>query len=261
MKVAVCIKQVPDTTEVKIDPETNTLVRQGVPSIVNPFDMYALEEGIRIREKLGGTVTAITMGPPQAKAALETAIAMGCDDAVLLSDRAFAGADTLSTSYTLGRTLEKLGPFDLILCGKQAIDGDTAQVGPGVAEQLDIPHMTYIRKVVELGDGKIRVERMVEGGYEVIECDLPVLLTVVKDINEPRLPSLKGIMRAKRAEIPVWGAADIAADDQKIGLVGSPTEVVRIFTPEIRSRGEFITGEPAEQAHSLIGKLREARLI
>ncbi|MDQ7794479.1 MAG: electron transfer flavoprotein subunit beta/FixA family protein [bacterium] len=255
------MKQVPDTTEVKIHPETKTLIREGVPSIINPFDAYAIEEGIRIKERLEGKVTILSMGPPQVKEALKEAIAMGADDAILLSDRAFAGSDTLATSYTLAEGIRKIGEVDLIICGKQAIDGDTAQVGPGIAEQLDIPHITYVRKVAELGPGHIRVERMVEGGYEVVETTLPVLITVVKEINEPRLPSMKGLMRARRQEITVWTAADLNVDPDRIGLTGSPTEVIRVFTPEVRAGGEILSGEVAEQVDALVDRLLRAGVL
>ena len=259
MRIVVCVKQVPDTTEVKINPETGTLVREGVPSIINPFDSYALEEALRTREQHGGTVTVVSMGPPQARDVLRDAVAMGADDAVLLSDKRFAGADTLATAYTLARAIEKLGGADLILCGKQAIDGDTAQVGPGVAEELDIAHVTYVKKVVGFDGGKVKVERMIEGGVEVVEASMPVLLTVLKDINQPRLPTLKGIMRAKRTEIKIWGLEDIGADEERCGLKGSPTEVVRIFTPEIRKQGQVFEGPVEEQVKLLVSRLREVR--
>lgn len=261
MKVVVCIKQVPDTSEVKINRETNTLIREGVPSIINPFDMYALEEALRVRERCGGSVTAISMGPPQAMDSLREAISYGIDEAILISDRAFAGSDTLATSYTLARAIAKIGGVDLVICGKQAIDGDTAQVGPGVAEELDIPHVTYVKKIVEIRDGYLKVERMVEGGYEVVETGLPALITVVKEINEPRVPSLKGMMRARKAEIPVWKAGDLGVDPGRIGLAGSPTTVVRIFTPELRRRGEMLEGTAVEQARALVERLRSTRLI
>ncbi len=262
MNVAVLIKQVPETTDVKINRETNTLMREGVASIINPFDMYAIEEALRIRERHDGKVTVITMGPPQAEEALRQALALGADEAVLLSDRAFAGADTLATSYTLAKAIRKLGGFDLIICGKQAMDGDTAQVGPEVAENLDIPHVTYVRKIDELGAGQIRVQRMIEEGYEVIESSLPALITVVKEINEPRMPSIKGMLRAKKAALTVWAAADIAARDDRIGLSGSPTRVIRIFTPEQRRKGEIIQGETVqEKVRILAAKLRETHLV
>ena len=178
MRVIVCVKQVPDTAEVRINPETNTLMRDGVPSIINPYDMHAIEAGLYIREKAGGKVTVVTMGPPQAETALREAISMGADDAVLLTDRAFAGSDTWATAYTLAKAVEHLGA-DVILCGKQAIDGDTAQVGPEMAEFLDIPHIAYVRKIEEIEDNRIVVQRLMDDGYDVIESSLPVLLTVV----------------------------------------------------------------------------------
>lgn len=257
MKIVVCIKQVPDTTDVKINPETNTLMREGVASIVNPFDMYAIEEAIRIKEMVGGdsVVTALTMGPPQAEAVLREAIAMGVDKGVLLCDRAFAGADTWATSYALAQAIKTLGGADIILFGKQASDGDTAQVGPGVATHLDIPQITYVRKLVSIDAASITAQRMLEEGNETIRASLPCALTVVKEINEPRLPSLKGKMNAKKAQITVWKAENIGADPQKCGLNGSPTKVIRIFTPATRSDGEILVGEPEEAAEKLVDKL------
>ena len=235
MNIIVCVKQVPETTEVRINPETNTLIREGVKSIINPFDMYAIEEGIRLKEKFGGKVTVVSMGPPQAEAALKEAISMGVDEGILLCDRAFAGSDTWATSYTLSGAIKKMGAFDLILCGKQASDGDTAQVGPGISMHLDIPQVTYVKKIEEVKDAGgvklMRVERMMEEGYEIIELPLPALLTVVKEINEPRLPSLKGMMRAKSARITLLTQKELDLDPQAIGLCGSPTQVVKIFTP------------------------------
>ncbi len=258
MHIIVCIKQVPETTDVKIDPVTNTLMREGVQSIVNPFDMYAIEEALRIKERLGGKVTALTMGPPQAENALREAISMGVDSGILLTDRAFAGSDTWATSYTLAMAIRKIGDYGLIICGKQASDGDTAQVGPGIAVQLDLPQITYARKIEEIDEKHIVAERLLEGGYEVIESPLPCLLTVVKEINQPRLPSLKGKMAAKKATITRWGAADIGADQANIGLEGSPTKVVKIFTPQPRGGGEIIEGTPDEAVARLVEKLRDA---
>jgi len=260
MDIIVCIKQVPDTTEVKINPETNTLVREGVPSIINPFDENAIEAALQLREKHGGKVTVITMGPPQAAEALRMAIAMGADDAILISDRAFAGSDTWATSYTLAQTIKKLGKFDLILCGKQAIDGDTAQVGPGIAEWLGIPQVTFAVKL-EINGQKARVERLLEEVNELVECPLPAVITVVKQMNEPRLPSLKGLMRAKKMEIKTFTAADIEADTKNIGLNGSPTSVVKIFSPPPRGGGEILTGEAEEIVNKLIEKLKERKII
>ena len=257
MHVIVCIKQVPETTDVRIDPKTNTLMREGVQSIINPFDMYAIEESIRLKERLGGKVTALTMGPPQAEAALREAISMGVDEGILLSDRAFAGSDTWATSYTLAMAIRKIGDYSIILCGKQASDGDTAQVGPGIATQLDLPQITYVRKIEEVDDRRIVAERLLEGGYEVIEGPLPCVLTVVKEINQPRLPSLKGKMSAKKATIVKWTAADIQAEKTGIGLDGSPTKVVRIFSPQPRGGGQILKGEPAEVALQLVEKLKD----
>jgi electron transfer flavoprotein beta subunit len=260
MDIIVCIKQVPDTTEVKINPETNTLIREGVPSIVNPFDENAIEAALQLKEKHGGKVTVITMGPPQAAEALKTTIAMGADEAILISDRAFAGSDTWATSYTLSQAIKKLGKFDLIICGKQAIDGDTAQVGPGIAEWLGIPQVTFAFKI-EINDSKAKVERLLEEVNEVVECPLPAVVTVVKQMNEPRLPSLKGMMKAKKAEIKTLTAADIEADPTNIGLNGSPTNVVKIFTPPPKGSGEILSGEPEEIVNKLIDKVKERKII
>jgi electron transfer flavoprotein beta subunit len=261
MKIVVCIKQVPDSTDVKINPETNTLVREGVESVINPFDMYAIEEGLRIKEKTNGEVIVLTMGPPQAESALREAIALGCDDAVLLTDRAFAGADTLATSYTLARGIQSIGDVDLIICGKQAIDGDTAQVGPGIAEMIDLPCLTFVKKVDEVGDGKMVVHRMMEEGYQVIETSTPCLITVVKEINEPRMPSLKGKMRSKKAEIKHMNAADIACEVDKIGQMGSPTVVNKIFAPPKRGGGTVFKGETLEVVPKLVAELKEGGLV
>ena len=260
MNIIVCIKQVPDTAEVKINPETGTLIREGIPSIINPFDMHAIEAGLQIKEKIGGKVTVITMGPPQAESALREAISMGADDAVLLSDRAFAGSDTWATSYTLSKAIEKLGA-DIIICGKQAIDGDTAQVGPEVAEFLNIAHISYIRKIEDIKDSSVKVHRLMDEGYDVVESSLPVLLTVVKELNEPRLPSLKGKMAAKKAEIKKWGYQDIMADENKLGLKGSPTQVKNIFTPDARSGRKMLEGTPEEQVNALINELRGIKCL
>lgn len=257
MHIIVCIKQVPETTDVRINPETNTLMREGVESIVNPFDTYAIEEALRLKEKLGARVTALSMGPPQAEKALREAISMGVDKGVLISDRAFAGSDTWATSYTMAMAIRKIGDADIILCGKQASDGDTAQVGPGIATHLDMPQITYTRKIEEVSQTEITAERLLEGGYEVIKAPLPCLLTVVKEINEPRLPSLKGKMAARKAEISTWGAADIEAEPSKLGLEGSPTKVVKVFSPPPRGGGEVFKGETSETVPQLVEKLKD----
>ena len=206
MNFIVCIKQVPGTTDIKIDPETNTLVREGVPGVINPFDTYALEEGVRLKERCGGRVTAISMGPPQAEEALRETISLGMDEAILISDRAFAGSDTWATSYVLSRAISRIADYDLIICGRQTLDGDTGQVGPGLSEMLRIPFVSYVSRVEEIREGYMKVQRMVEEGYETIETSLPAVITVVKEINVPRLPSLRGSMKAKTAQIPVWTA-------------------------------------------------------
>jgi electron transfer flavoprotein beta subunit len=243
VNIVVCIKQVPGTTQVKINPETGTLIRDGVEAVVNPFDEYAIEEAIRIREKVGGVVKVVTMGPPQAENALRSAIAMGADEAYLITDRAFAGSDTWATSYTLSSGIKTLGQIDLIICGKQAIDGDTAQVGPGIAEMLNLPYVAWVRKVEEITTTAIKVERLMEEGYDVVEMPLPGLMTVVKEINTPRMASLKGKMKAKSATINTINAAALSVDAGKLGLKGSPTQVLRSFVPERKSGGEKISGE------------------
>ncbi|QJW46419.1 electron transfer flavoprotein subunit beta/FixA family protein [bacterium BFN5] len=261
MEILVCVKQVPDTTEVKIDPKTNTLIRQGVHSIVNPFDKHAVEAAIQLKEKHGGKVTVLSMGPPQAKAALKECLAMGADEAVLMSDRAFGGADTLATSYTLAAGIRRLGKYDVIFCGKQAIDGDTAQVGPEIAEYLDIPQITYVTKV-EINADTVRAEREHEEGYEIIETQIPVLLTVVKSINKPRLPTVKGTMKANRQDIPVLTVDDVEFDPGRLGIKGSPTQVRRIFTPHQRMQGAVIQADSARESVAiLIQKLSEAKIV
>ena len=251
LHVIVCIKSVPDTTQVRFDPETNTLLRGEVASIINPFDMYAIEEALRLKEAHGGKVTVLTMGPPKVEEQLRDALAMGCDEAILLSAREFAGADTWATAYTIAQAIRKLAPFDVILCGKQAIDGDTGQVGPGIANQLDIPQLTYVSKVREVhpDSSTIVVERLLEEGREVVRSQMPVLLTVVKDINKPRDPTPRSIRKARRADIPVWTSAEIDAEARYLGLDGSPTKVVQIFTPPRRTdQVQIIQGDSAEQA-------------
>lgn len=257
MNIIVCIKQVPETTQVQIDPKTNTLIREGVQSIINPFDMYAIEEGVRLKEKFGGKVTVVTMGPPQAEAALKEAISLGCDEAVLVSDRAFAGSDTLATSYTLAMTIKKIKDFDIIICGKQASDGDTAQVGPGISAHLDIPQITYVKKIEEIKDNVMKVERMTEEGFEILTSPLPCLITVVKEINEPRIPSLKGMMKAKKAIITVWKVVDIEFEEERLGLNGSPTQVVKIFTPPPKQKGQMLEGDPEDSVNKIVQILKE----
>jgi electron transfer flavoprotein beta subunit len=261
MNIVVCLKQVPGTTEVRIDPETNTLVREGIKNVVNPFDSYGLEEGVRLKERYGGNVTAITMGPPQAEEMLREAISSGADEAILISDGAFAGSDTLSTSYTLSQAVSKIRDYDLVICGRQTVDGDTGQVGPELAEMLGVPFVAYVSKVEEIEKGLMRVQRMVEDGHEVIEASLPAVITVVKEINVPRLPSLRGLARAKSAEIPTWTASELGVDENRIGQRGSATRVIKVFFPQRIHQGEIFKGEPESQVESLIERLRETKII
>jgi electron transfer flavoprotein beta subunit len=260
MEIVVCVKQVPDTTEVKIDPVTNTLIREGVPSIVNPFDKYALEMALQLKDKHGGRITALSMGPPQAADALKECIAMGADQAILLSDRAFAGGDTLATSYTLSAAVRKMGNVDLIICGKQAIDGDTAQVGPEMAEHLGIGQMTYVSKI-EVDGERVIADREQDEGYDVIEAKLPLVVTIIKLATDPRLPTVKGTAKAYRTEIPVWTAADLDVDAMDVGLNGSPTQVRRIFTPQRRGQGDIIEGDSKEAVDLLVDKLMQAKIL
>ncbi len=260
MKICCCIKQVPGTTEVKINPETNTLIREGVENQINPFDLYALEEAVRIKERRieegdPSTVTVISMGPPQAEDALREAISLGADDAILLSDRGFAGSDTWCTSYALAMAAKKLQP-DVILCGMQAIDGDTGQVGPGIAVHMNYAQVAYVAEIKSLDSKKMVAKRLIEDGYEIVEVKLPVVMTVVKEINEPRTPSLRGKMAARKADIPCWWPEDISAPLEKLGLQGSPTQVVKVMTPPCRSGGDKYEGEAEELAEKLLDVLK-----
>jgi len=262
LKIIVCVKQVPDTNEVKIDPVKGTLIREGVPSILNPDDKSALEEALRVKDQHPDTnITVMTMGPPQAEEVLVEGLAMGADEGILLSDRAFSGADTWATSNTLAKAIEKIGNYDIIFCGRQAIDGDTAQVGPQIGERLGIPQVSYVEKFF-LEDGNIRVHRSLEDGYEVIEGNSPILLTTIKELNEPRYPSIPGIMKAYREDsIKVWTYNDLDIPSTDIGLDGSPTQVKRSFTPEPKGKGEMLEGSTEDKVESLVKKLHEKNLI
>ena len=263
MKILVCVKQVPDTTEVRIDRETNTLQRQDVPSILNPFDRHALEEALRVKERCGGTVSVLTMGPLQAQEVLKECLDLGADEAVLVSDKAFAGADTLATSRTLAAAIAKLQPAELIFCGKQAIDGDTAQVGPELAEHLNMAQITCVSKLeVFPAERRLIAEREVEDGREVLELPFPAVLTVSKSLNEPRYPSIKGRLRANKTSIPILTLADLGLQAEETGLQGSPTRVVRIFAPETRKGGEVIQGMAPRQAADLLAiRLKQAGIF
>ena len=262
MRIIVCIKQVPDTTDVKINPETGTLIRDGVPSIVNPFDENAIEAALQLVEEHGGEVVVVSMGPPQAEQALREAVAMGADRAILVSDRAFAGSDTLATSYVLSQVVERIGDFDLIFTGKQAFDGDTGQVGPGLAEHLGIPQITYAIEIEAVTDKEIQVRRLLADGFEVVRATLPCLITTIKQLNEPRMPGLKSRMKAKKAEIETWTRECVGAEPSRCGLDGSPTHVIKTFTPTRQVEGEIIAGETAEEkVGTLIDKLRDAQVL
>ncbi|MGD9394352.1 MAG: electron transfer flavoprotein subunit beta/FixA family protein [Dehalococcoidia bacterium] len=261
MKIIVFIKQVPDTNELRIDPETGNLIREGVPSIVNPEDKHAVEAAVVIKEKHGGKITVVTMGPSQAEEALRECLAMGADEAILLSDRAFSGADTAATSYTLGIAARKIGEFDLILCGREALDGNTAQVGPQLAEFLELPQATYVQAVEVNGD-TLKVKRALEDGYEVLETKLPALLTITKDINVPRTPAIDAVMDAYQKEIVTWTADDLPVDGGKIGLKGSPTRIRKAYTPELKGGWvEMIDGALDKAVQTLVARLREKQLV
>lgn len=261
MNIVVCIKQVPGTTEIKINPETNTLIREGVKSIINPFDTYAVEEAVRLKERYGGKVTVITMGPLQAEEALRETIAVGADEAILVSDRTFAGSDTLATAYVLAVTIAKIAQYDLIICGKQTLDGDTGQVGPELAERLSIPFVAYVSKIEETDQGFIRLQRLIEDGHQVIETALPAVISVTKEINVPRLPSLRGMMKAKSVPVSVWTAQDLNIAPEKVGVSGSPTRVIKVFFPQRVRQGQVLKGKPEEQVDQLAEKLQELKLI
>lgn len=263
MEIIVLIKQVPDTTEVKLDPKTGNLIREGVESIINPDDRHAIEAAVGLKETLDGNVTVVSMGPPQAIDAISEAIGMGADKGILLTDRAFAGADTWATSYTLGKAIEKVGRYDLILCGRQAIDGDTAQIGPQVAEYLGIPHVSYVCRIEETRKKDMVVRRRLEDGYERVQLTLPALLTVIDELNTPRYPVVGRVIEAcqEKAPIVLWNAADIGAKTQDVGLEGSLTHVIRTFSPKTKREGEMLTGDAKAAVASLVGRLREKKLI
>jgi electron transfer flavoprotein beta subunit len=247
MHIVVCVKMVPDTTQVKIDPETNTLIREGVPFITNPYDTNAVEEAIRFKDKYGAHITAVSMGPPAAESVLRKATSIGADECILLSDRAFGGADTLATSTVLGLAIKKIHekrPVDIVLCGKQTIDGDTAQVGPGIARRMDSTQLTLVDEMISVDEenNTIRVRRKLESYHEIIDAKMPVMITVEREINTPRYPTVPGRLDASEVKVQVWDNNFLKLDPTTIGLMGSPTQVRRIFAPE-REQGEVISGE------------------
>jgi len=261
MKVVVCVKQVPDTAEVSIDPQTKTLMREGVASILNPLDMYAIEGAVRLGEELGAEVIALSMGPPQAEAVVREAIARGCARGVLLTDPTLAGADTWASSYALACAVRRLGQVSAVFCGKQAIDGDTAQVGPGLAAHLGWPQATYVRRIVAAQRRHLTVECLTDSGIETLRVRLPAVLTVLKDLNEPRLPSLVTQMKARRCAIESWGADRLAGSKSFFGLEGSPTRVVKVFAPPPRAAGVALKGNAREVAEKLVKVFSETGLL
>lgn len=263
MNIVVLIKQVPNTTEVKLDPKTGNLIREGVETIINPDDLQAVEAAVALKDAHGGTVTVLTMGPPQAIDALSEAMGMGADKGILLSDRAFAGADTWATSHTLGKAIRHLGDFDLILAGRQAIDGDTAQVGPQVADFLGLPQVTYVFDIESVTDDRMIVKRRLEDGYERIECMLPALLTVIPGARSARYPVMGRLLAAcrERAPIEVWNAADIRVTTSEVGLEGSLTQVMKTFAPKFERQSEILEGSTSEMVEKLVGHFKTNKLI
>lgn len=261
MHVLVCVKQVPDTTEVKMDPKTNTLDRSSAPAIINPYDEHAVEEAVRIKKKFGGKVSVISMGPPQAQDVIKKCIEMGADEGYLLSDRAFAGSDTLATSYIITMGIKKIiekEPVDLVFCGKQAIDGDTAQVGPGIASRLGMPQLTYVEEIesLDVDRKQIVVHRKIDNGYEVVQAKLPCLVTIEKDINEISYAPLPNMIKAARYKAEMWGISEFEADMGQLGLKGSPTSVRRIFPPPQRNGGEIMKGSVEQISKKLVNELK-----
>jgi len=266
LKIVVLVKQVPASDKVKMDEETGTMIRDGVESEVNPLDLYAVEEAVRIKESQGEDteIIVISMGPRKAVEAIRSAIALGCDDGYLLTDKKFAGSDTWSTAYTLSTAIKKVASdFDMVLCGERATDGETGQVGPEVGTYLDLPVLTYVSRVQEINDGKIVIHRAVEGGHEVVESSLPALVSVVKEINEPRMPNLRGKMKAKKMEIPQLTAEDIEAVEENIGLKGSPTRVVKTYRPKVGRKGEMVIAgdDPEGAVDGLVNYLVERSIV
>jgi electron transfer flavoprotein beta subunit len=259
MKIVVCVKQVPDTAAVKIDPKTGTLIRDGVPSIMNPEDKHALEAALQLKETNGAEVTVISMGLPMAKAVLREALCMGADEAILLTDRCLGGADTLATSKSLAGVIAKLD-FDIVLAGRQAIDGDTAQVGPEIAEHLNIPQVTYVQEVKVEGD-KLIVKRALEDGYQVVEVKTPCLLTAIEELNEARYMNVADIFATSDDMIKIMSADDIDVSKDELGLKGSPTKVKKSMTKEVKGKGEIVRESPKNAAYYVVGKLKEKHYI
>jgi len=255
LRIVVPVKQVPETGKARMDEESGTIKREGVESIVNPLDLYAIETALQVRQRYGGEITALSMGPPSAHEALREAVAMGCDGGVLLSGRGFVGSDTFATAYALSRAVRRIGRFDLVICGERATDGETGQVGPGLAALLGVPPITYVSALEGISDGRVRVRRLVERGYETLSCTLPCVVSVVKEIADPRLPTLRGKRRAREAEIPTWDPDDVGAEADKIGLKGSPTRVVKIARPRIAREGEVLAVKREEDVEPAVERM------
>ena len=257
MKIVVCVKQVPATTELSIDPETKRLIREGVSIEMNPFDTYALEQGILLREKHGGEVIVLSMGPSRAELTIRESIACGADRGVLLNGRPLGGSDTYATSYILSQGIKKIGDVDLVICGKQAVDGDTAQVGPGIAAHLGWPQVTYVSRFVESGPFELKLERMHESGSDISLVKFPAVLTVLKDVNVPRIPTLKGRLNSRKVDITIWDEKDLDTDPEKIGLGGSPTRVVSTRKPDARDKHTIVlNGSASNSARELVQILK-----
>ncbi len=259
MRIIVPIKQVPETNAVKMDEKSGTMIRDGVEAIINPLDLYAIEIAIQLRDKFGGEVITVSMGPPKAEKALREAVSMGCDSGILVSDKAFAGSDTWATSYVLANAIKTVGDFDLIICGERATDGDTGQVGPGIAAFMDLPVASYVGKVEGMDEkaNTCRVQRLVEDGHEVLDVSLPAVLTVVKEVADPRLPTLRGKQKARKLEIPLYATSNMDLEAEKLGLNGSPTRVVRIFRPKVTRQCEKVTALDESAVGEAVDKLIE----
>ena len=260
MRILVCMKQVPDTTDIKIDPKTNTLKRDGVPSIMNPDDKTALEVALRLKDEYGAEIAVISMGPPQAEIMLREALAMGADEAYLMTDRAFAGSDTLATSTIIAAGIKKVG-CDFVIGGRQAIDGDTAQVGPQIAEHLDLPQVTYVENLEFDGDKLFTIRKSTEEGYQTVQVESPCVLTVLATANKARYMSVRGIVEAYDREVEIWNFNNISVDEAKLGLNGSPTRVWKSFTKGAKAAGKVFEVEPAEAVDVIIEKLKEKFII
>lgn len=261
LNIIICVKQVPETTEVEFDKETGRLKREGVAAVINPFDEFAIETGLRLKEKYSGLVKVVSMGPPMAEQALRDSIAMGADEGWLVTDRVFGGADTWATSLTISRCIQKMGSFDIVICGLKTTDGDTGQTGPEMAEHLGVPCISYVSQVIEVKDKKITLKRNLDDGVETLESPLPLIITVSKDVGQPRLATLRGRLAAKKAVIKQITNMELGMDPKLIGLDGSYTRVTKIFTPEPHVGGEIIDGTPQQLADTIFEKLKEAKIV